>query len=456
MFENKFKTFLIIIFIIILFICIGFTNGNNRKVTIVESILSGVITLPQKGYVYAKSWITKDTNFFKQTKTLEEENKKLKEENEELNAKLINYEVILSENSILKEHVNLTDSYPDYNVIVADIINESASNWEEVYIINRGAKDGVKPDMVVVAEDGLVGYIESVTDSTAKVISILDPGNTVSARITRTRDSLTCKGNSSLSNENKIRLTKIPTDLTLVEGDRIETSGLGGRYPKGIPIGEVIKFTVKKNPIENEAVVKTFVDFNKLETVAIIIEEYKSNENWGVILRNFWTGIIVFVVIILSVWLQLNIFNLIPFFGVKSNIGIILVVALSILCGQKIGITVGITYGFISDVIFGKTIGIYTFLFFLIGFFCGKISRGFSKENKSSIVMIVAISTLIFEILCYLLFSIVYKYDFELFSTVWIILLEAIYNVLVSTIVFKPLSFLSEIINKGKRSYYLL
>lgn len=271
---ERLRKFILVLFIVFIFIIIGFTNGNNRKVTIVESVLSSAVTLPQKGFTYLKNWITKDTDFFAQIDELKTENKRLKEENDELNAKLINYEVILSENSVLKEHVNLTESYPDYNVIVADIISESASNWEEVLVINRGGKDGVKPDMVVVAEEGLVGYVESVTNTTAKIVTILDPGNTVSVRTTRTRDSLTSKGNSSLSNENKVKLTKIPTDLTLVEGDRIETSGLGGRYQKGIPIGEVIKFTTKKNPIENEAVVKTYVDFNKLETVAIIVEEF--------------------------------------------------------------------------------------------------------------------------------------------------------------------------------------
>ena len=277
--ESKLKKVFLVIFIIVLFMIIGFTNGNNRKVTIVESFLSNIVTFPQKGFTYLKNWITKDTEFFSQVDELKKENEELRTKNEELNAKLINYEVILSENSVLKEHVNLTESYPDYNVIVADIISESASNWEKVYVINRGEKDGVKPDMVVVAEEGLVGYVESVTSNTAKIISILDPGNTVSARTTRTRDSLICKGSSSLINENKIKLTKIPTDLTLVEGDRIETSDLGGKYQKGIPIGEVIKFTIKKNPIENGAVVKTYVDFNKLETVAIIVEEFKDDTN---------------------------------------------------------------------------------------------------------------------------------------------------------------------------------
>ena len=276
--NQKKKSIVLIIFVIILFLLIHLTNGQNMKETLVESIFSGMITFPQRGYMYVKSWITKDASFFNTVENLTKQNQELKEKNEELNAKLMNYELILSENAILKEHVNLINSYPDYQAIAADIINESTSNWEKVYTINRGANDGVKPNMTVVAEEGLVGYIASVTDNTAKIVSVLDPGNTISSRTTRTRDSVTCKGNSSLMNESKIKLTKIPTDLVLVEGDKIETSGLGGKYPKGIPIGQVVQFNVKKNPIENEAIVKTFVDFNKLETVAIIYEGLKSGE----------------------------------------------------------------------------------------------------------------------------------------------------------------------------------
>ena len=70
--------------------------------------------------------------------------------------------------------------------------------------------------------------------------------------------------------------------------------------------------------------------------------------------------------------------------------------------------------------------------------------------------MIVALTTLLFEFLSYLMFVVIYGYDFELFSTIWVIFLEALYNILTTAILFKPLSFLSEIINKGKRSYYLL
>ena len=164
--NKKFKNILLFIFIVVIFIGIGFTNGKNRKVTVVESIFSGIVTFPQKCFTYLKNWVIKDASFFETVDTLKANNQQLKEQNEELNAKLMNYEVILSENTILKEHVNLKDSYPDYNVIVADVINESASNWEKIYTINRGSRDGVMPDMTVVTEDGLVGYVGSVTNST--------------------------------------------------------------------------------------------------------------------------------------------------------------------------------------------------------------------------------------------------------------------------------------------------
>lgn len=173
-------------------------------------------------------------------------------------------------------------------------------------------------------------------------------------------------------------------------------------------------------------------------------------------MRNFWVGVIIFFVIILCFCIQINILNLIPLFGVIANIGIVFVVSLGILCGQKIGITLGIVYGLFMDILFGKALGIYTFLFFVMGFFCGKISKGFSKENKSSILMIVAIVTLIYEVSSYFVFMLIYGYDLVLFSTIWKIILECVYNLFIATLLFKPFSFLSEIINKGKRSYYLL
>ena len=64
----------------------------------------------------------------------------------------------------------------------------------------------------------------------------------------------------------------IPTDADLVIGDLIETSGIGGIYPKGITIGKISEIKETKNITQREAIVETAVDFSKLETVLVITQ----------------------------------------------------------------------------------------------------------------------------------------------------------------------------------------
>lgn len=266
-----------VIAIIVLFWGISLTNGKLRKVSAIESFLGNIIAIPQNGFIYLKNWFAGNEIFFSDVEELKQENRSLKEENENLRNKMMDYEILASENKTLKEEVRIQDSYLDYEVVIANVISDSVNNWEEIYVINKGSKDGIEPKMTVITTDGLVGYIESVATHTSKVVSILDAGNSVSARSSRTRDSVICKGNISLKEEGKLKITAIPIGVEFIEGDRFETSGMGGIYPKGIAIGEVESFENKANPLENEAILKTYVDFNKLETVAIILNKGNAN-----------------------------------------------------------------------------------------------------------------------------------------------------------------------------------
>ncbi|MEF2640951.1 MAG: rod shape-determining protein MreC [Clostridia bacterium] len=108
----------------------------------------------------------------------------------------------------------------------------------------------------------------SVTDNTAKVQTIIDTASSVSSTITTTRDSISVKG--TLDSNNILKGTYIPTDATILEGDTIETSGIGGIYPKGIHIGKIKEIISTKNITDRYANIETAVDFSKLETVLII------------------------------------------------------------------------------------------------------------------------------------------------------------------------------------------
>lgn len=122
--------------------------------------------------------------------------------------------------------------------------------------------------MPVISDQGLVGHIISVTDSTAKVQTIIDTANTMSCVITTTRDMLIARG--TLEQNSMLKATFIPTEATILEGDKIETSGLGGIYPKGIHIGTIKQVVNTKNITDRYAMIETAVDFSKLETVLVI------------------------------------------------------------------------------------------------------------------------------------------------------------------------------------------
>ena len=123
-------------------------------------------------------------------------------------------------------------------------------------------------NMPVVSDKGLVGHVISVTENNAKVLTILDTSSAVSSMITTTKDSIVVRG--SLENNNSLKGTYIPTDATLFEGDEVQTSGIGGIYPKGIYIGTIKEVVNTKNITDRYASIQTPIDFSKLETVLVI------------------------------------------------------------------------------------------------------------------------------------------------------------------------------------------
>ena len=122
--------------------------------------------------------------------------------------------------------------------------------------------------MTVIADEGLVGSVISVTDSTAKVRTIIDTSSSVSCLMSTSNDSIVCKG--TLESNSELRAMYIATDANLVQGDSVETSGLGGIYPKGIHVGTVKEIVSTKNITDRYAMIETAVDFDKLNTVLVI------------------------------------------------------------------------------------------------------------------------------------------------------------------------------------------
>lgn len=266
--KKKYGIVGIIITIIILIILFTLTNTENSNLSYIENLANKLVMPIQNGMTYLKNKINGNSSFFVNVDTLKQENQDLHQKNNEYEEKLRELESIKAENETLKQYLNLTKRYSDYKTVPANVINRDISNYSKTIVINVGAKDGIKEDMTVIAAEGLVGHVIAVTQSTAKVQTIIDSSSSTSCLLSTSRDSIVCKG--VLNDKKNIKAMYIATDATVAQGDTIETSGLGGIYPKGIYVGTISKIENSTDLSNRYALVELGVNFDKLETVLVV------------------------------------------------------------------------------------------------------------------------------------------------------------------------------------------
>ena len=272
MYKNKKVGIIgIIITTIILIILVLLTNVDMKKISKAEGFLSKLVMPVQNGLTYLKNKIAGNDAFFENIDDLKAQNDELIAKNSELEEKLRELEIIKAENVTLRSYTNMTEKYSDYTTVPAYIINKDISNLSNTMVINVGSDDGIAENMPVITTEGLVGYVISTTNKTSKIKPIIDPSSSISASISTSRDSVVVKG--ILGSDNTLKLMYIATDADLVMEDTIETSGIGGIYPKGILIGKISQIIESKNITDRYVIAETAVDFSKLETVLVITKQ---------------------------------------------------------------------------------------------------------------------------------------------------------------------------------------
>ena len=267
-----------IILVIIVFISIAFTSGNSRSKLWVENLINGIINIPQNIKNYFDYITQSEKNISYDINELRIKNKELTDRVNELENKMIDYNLILQESKEYQSLKQTNKTYNNYDIVIANITYKTQNNWDDLYVIDKGSSDGIKQNMTVITNEGLVGYISQVGTHSSKVTSILDASSSFSAVASKTREQVIAKGDYNLKNENKIIITDIHLKVTYKSGDSFETSGMGNKYPKGIKVGIVSEFISKENPLDNIAIVDVAVDFDRLERVAVIIQENEDNE----------------------------------------------------------------------------------------------------------------------------------------------------------------------------------
>ncbi len=272
---KKYKGRVIVVGVTItLVIIISVTEAGRANITQPENAL-GIIFKPFQGV------ISKVTNKISDKSDSLRNSSKNKKENEELNKEIINLKsqmrkqekLIYSKDYLRKEYALMENT--DYDLTRTEIIGKDPGNWFERFVVNKGKKDGIKKDDIIVKGseiekdvviEALAGRIVDVGNNWSKVSSITDVSNSVSFIISRTQDGGIAKGNL----EGKMTGQLFDMKSSVVRGDKVFTSGLGGIFPKDLYIGEVSKVTKKSDNLLLDVEITPAVDFNKLRDVFIL------------------------------------------------------------------------------------------------------------------------------------------------------------------------------------------
>lgn len=201
---------------------------------------------------------------------LNEENIMLKDRIEKFVHLENEYRTILQENTQLQEILRIS-KHINYDMISARIIVRNPSDWFRSVIIDKGYEDNIKSDMPVVAivdaKETLVGRIFEVNKNTSKVLLITDGLSSVSVRAVRSETDGIIEGRG----EPYLLLDYLLADSDIKIGDEIVTSGVGGIFPAGLPVGTVCEVFSEKKFYFKQAFVKTAIDLNKINIISVIV-----------------------------------------------------------------------------------------------------------------------------------------------------------------------------------------
>lgn len=266
-FKNKIV--IVIISVTVAVFILGGVLAHSGSGPVANAV--GVVFSPiQRTASFVASSIDRFTVFVWEMKSYKEENERLVSEINELKKQNRTIEDYKNENERLTELLGLKDTITDYNTVAARIIAYEPDNWYETIVINRGKNSGVNVEDVVMTSSGIVGQVTDVGSNWARVSAIINMDNSVGVRVVRTGDIAITEGDIALGKDGYCKMSFMSKDASVIVGDILETSGLGGVYPPGMTVG-TIKEIISEDGMQS-AVVEPSVNFDNLREVLVITD----------------------------------------------------------------------------------------------------------------------------------------------------------------------------------------
>jgi rod shape-determining protein MreC len=215
------------------------------------------------------------TGYFQSISNLrsaQSENDKLKQRVQELEVQVQQKEELSKENESLKSLLQLKNE-SNYNVLSAQIIGRDPSLWFDSAIINRGSLDGVKLNMPIVNNGGLIGRVIAVSPITAQINLVTKDKSGLGGVIGELGVSNALGVVSANGKRELLEMGYIPGTIEVQVGEMVYTTGQDGIYPAGLKIGEVVEVRPGSATVTQQIFIKPSAKLFSMEEVAVLLYE---------------------------------------------------------------------------------------------------------------------------------------------------------------------------------------
>lgn len=232
----------------------------------------GIIVSPFRSAGSAiAGWVQDLSTKFDSVEQLQAENEILRQENARLEQELREAQGDRAENEELRKALGLRQQHRDFSLELARITDRSSDNWTSTLTLHSGTASGIAIGNCAVDSYGnLVGIVTDAGTNWCTVTTVLDTSSQIGSSLFRTGDVAVSCGDLRLMTSGLLKLKFLDHDAALINGDLVITSGLGGYYPSGLPIGSVVELGTGETGVDQYAILSPKADIAHLKEVFVI------------------------------------------------------------------------------------------------------------------------------------------------------------------------------------------